>query len=346
MRRISLPLLPILVLVFLVHSPGTQGQEALTELVSRIPARETGDGNRFSLTDVQYALRARLDWNALLQRVRVINEESAFSFTLVVGSSLGSCGSQLVEWPQAPTIRNGQIFVSEGLLRVVFQSFPDFRLEGQSEETLETPPVANMEEMALEEPPELYNEETPKDLKKVMAVFMTSKAEVGNGTGTANTASQTLSSRLSEKVEQQGLTLNTLIWSPENEDATYQNGDALVAFQVISASPTPPSSFLYYDSPSLPNPSRGNSLVEWDRVSPQQKVLSRSLAEAFQRNFSEVFGSNRTIGVRGAPIQFLQGRRVPSIQINLGISSASEEAEIEKMVEVVNRSLSQLKSEG
>ncbi len=345
MKRIPIYFLLLATFGGVIRLESGHCQGAAEELLSRIPARNSGDNNRYSLTDIQFALRARLDWNALLRRARVINEESGLTFTLVVGSSLGSCGTELVEWPHAPTIRSGQIFVSEGLLKRVFEIYPDFRMEGQEEEPLDSPPIAALEEMALEEPPELYSEETPKKLANILAVFIPSDQVIVDGTSAKKSVAERLEGKVSQNASIEGITLDTEILDSGDIENTYQKGDALVAFRVTSSSPTTPSAFFYYDSPSLPNQNREQGLVEWDRVTPRQRGGSRSLAEVFHRNFSEIFGSGRAIGVRGAPIQLLQGRRIPSIQVNLGISSASEESEIDQMIEVIGRSLSQLNSE-
>ena len=340
--------LPVaLLLAGLVLASWAQAQPALEELLSRIPARETSDRNRYSMTDVQYALRARLDWNALLQRSRIVHEESGLSFTLVVGSSIGSCASKLVEWPEPPTMRGGEIFVSEGLLKVVFENFPDFKLEGQAEEPLEMPPVSDLDEMALEEPPQLYSEESPKALKNIVAVFLSGDPQVGEGTETANSPAKQLMDKVTAGVTGEGVSLETKLLALGNADSLGQSGDAMIAVRIESASPTPSSAFLYYEYQSLPSQSRGNALVEWDRVPAQVRGASRSMAETFNREFAEVFGSSRTYGVRGAPIELLQGLRVPSIQINLGVPSGGGlGADLEKMVEVFKRSLTQLKSEG
>lgn len=326
------------------------GQSALQDLLSRIPQREAGDNNRYSLTDVQYALRARLDWNALLRRAKIVEEESGLSFTLVVGSPLGSCGAELVEWPHAPTMRNGQIYISEGLLSVVFNAYPDFRFPGSEgeEEELDLPPIAELEEMALEEPPSLYTEETPKSLKKVTALFLASPSSVAPATVSEQSAdpAAALQQKIQEAVQEGGLSLETQVVNSGEGEAFEGSGDALLSFRIITGTPAPASSFFYYDAPALPSQARGHGLVEWDRMTPQQRGASRVMAESIHRNFTEQFGPDRSAGVRGGPIGILQGQRIPSVQVNFGVSAASQELEFEKLAEVVRNSLSQIKEEG
>lgn len=350
MRLNSFLLFLLVVAATSLASFPAHGQSALQDLLSRIPQREAGDNNRYSLTDVQYALRARLDWNALLRRAKIVEEESGLSFTLVVGSPLGSCSGTLVEWPQAPTMRNGQIYVSEGLLSVVFNAYPDFRFPGSEgqEEELDLPPIATLEEMALEEPPSLYTEEAPKSLKKVAALFLTSGSAVSASTGDEQSAdpARALQKQIEEAVQQGGLSLETQVLNQGESETFDGSGDALLSFRIITGTPAPASSFFYYDAPSLPSQARGHGLVEWDRTTPQQRGASRVMAESIHRNFTEQFGPDRSAGVRGGPISILQGQRIPSVQVNFGVSPASQEMEFKKLAEVVRNSLSQIKEEG
>ncbi|MBV6480593.1 MAG: hypothetical protein DIKNOCCD_00300 [bacterium] len=325
----------------LVPVPPCSAQKALDSLLEKvIPEEQAGDLNVYSLTDIQAVLGASLSWNALLRRAVLIEPEGGLSFSLVVGSPLGRCGPDIVEWPQAPILRNGEVYVSRGLLETVFSRYPNYKLPGQEEEPPAEPPLAEQgSEGEPEEPPPSSSGDL--QIKSVMAILLPSQNAIASATGQSASPTARLVEELRRILEGNGIKLKSVSWNPKTPEKTYMDTDTLLAFRIESASPVMKSSFCYYDAPS-PG-AKGSELVEWNRVSQNYKRDSRAIADLMCRNFVSTFGDNRSIGLRGGPYQVLQGREAPGVLINLGISPSQSDEEIKKTAEIIGSSLAQIR---
>lgn len=316
-------------------------QGALQNLLDKvIPDEQAGDLNVYALTDIQAVLGASLSWNALLRRAVLVESEGGLSFSMVIGSPLGRCGSEIVEWPQVPTLRTGEVYVSRGLLETVFNRFPDYKLPGQELEEPAEPPVADQDtEEVPEEPPPASSGDL--QIKNIMTILLPSKQAVASGTGQSASPTARLIEELRRILDSNGIKLKSVSWNPKDPEKTYMGTDTLLAFRIESATPVMKSSFCYYDAPSPGR--RGNELVEWNSGSQNYKRDSRAIADLMYRNFVNAFGESRSIGLRGGPYEVLQGREAPGILINLGISPSNSEEEIKKTAEVIGASLAQIR---
>lgn len=318
------------------------GAGALEALLARIPAdSRADDANLYSLTDVQAALGADLKWNALLRRAVLVDSKGELNASLIVGSNLGRCGSDLVEWPDPPSFRRGEIYVSRALLEMVFSRYPDYQLPDQPELTV-SPTPADTEGVAGGEPEEPPAPPEAGDLKIRTLLALTLPVA---GLPQGATSIETLLAELARALEETGIRITSAPWNPDSPDQSYQEADVMIAFQVRVGTPAPRSSFFFYDSAPSPGGSDEAGLVEWRQVSQTYKRDSRTIAELLYRNFSGAFGSARATGLRGGPLQVLQGRKLPSVLIQFGLSGGDIMGEIKKMAEVVGSSLTQIRKE-
>lgn len=334
----------LILVTLLVASGPLLAQSALESVLQKVHADErAGDENVYSLTEIQAVLGASLSWNALLRRGVLMEPESGLTFSLVVESPLGRVGNEIVEWPDAPTQRRGEVYVSRGLLESVFSRYPEYKLPGQEEEEPEPTPEgeASTEEVPEEPPP--AGMEGDKPIQNVLAVLLPSKAEISGGTGARTHPGELLIDELRKVLESNGIKLVTATWNPKNPEKTYVEADTLVALRVESASPPLRASFCYYDAPGATDQGKGVKLYEWSRVSLNHKRDNRAIADLMYRNYVGVFGEKRSIGLRSAPIDILQGRETPAVMLTIGLSPAHVKDEAKKAAEVIGQSLAQLR---
>ncbi|MCG3199241.1 MAG: hypothetical protein GHCLOJNM_03751 [bacterium] len=318
------------------------GAGALEGLLVRVPAdNRADDSNIYSLTDIQTALGADLKWNALLRRAVLIDSRGGVNVSLIVGSNLGRCGSDLVEWPEPPSFRRGEIYVSRALLETVFSHYPDYQLPDQPEETASPTPFESGEiaEGEPEEPP-APPEAGELNLRTLLVVTLPA-----SGLPEGATAVESLLSEWTKTLKENGIRVVSASWNPASPDSSYLEADAMIAIQLRVGDPPPRSSFFFYDSSPSPGGRDEASLVEWSRVSQSYKRDSRAIAELLYRNFVSAFGSARATGLRGGPLQVLQGRKLPSVLVQFGVSVEDLTKEIKKMTEVVGASLAQVRKE-
>ena len=337
-------LLPIALLIG-ISSQGVFAQTALEALLEKIPSVETGDSNRYCLTDIQFALDAGLSWNPLLRRAVLREESGGLSFTLIVGSQLGRVGPHLVEWPVAPALHDGQIYVSEELLATIFRAYPDYRFPGQVEESpTPTPTIVPLEDLAPpEEPPAFFEEDSTAGVKTLVATFYPPRGAIVSASGSLSSATAVFAEELRSALSAENLNLKT--WSSDpnsNKDHMLSRGDVLIAFKISCASPTPKTSFFTHESLAAQTGSKQLDLVEWGTSGSRQKDNSREIAEILSRHYAREFGESRSIGLRNSPVDILQGRREPAVLVNLGISDAEPEAELRKAAKVVAQTLVEL----
>jgi hypothetical protein len=344
-RRSCLTGKPFLLFIFLFATPcPLMAQTALETLLQKVPADEqAGDRNVYSLTDIQAVLGASLSWNALLRRGILIEPESGLTFALVVESPLGRVGAEIVEWPEAPTQRRGEVYVSRGLLEVVFQRYPNFKLPGQEEMTPEPTPEEGMptEEIPEEPPPAGMGGDKP--IQNVLAILLPSRAVIAAGTGSSASPTALLVGELRKVLDTHGIKVTTVTWNPKSPEKSYVEADTLVALRVEAASPPLRTSFCYYDAPGSTPEGKGTKLYEWSRVSLNHKRDNRAIADLMYRNFVGVFGEKRSIGLRSAPIDILQGREIPAVLLTIGLAPAHIKDEAVKAAEVIGQSLAQLR---
>jgi hypothetical protein len=336
----------VMALIFLQSARAWAGPEATLEaLLSRIPAEtDAEDSNFYALTDVQAAMELEPRWHPLLRRAVQSDPKSGLSFALVVGSRLGRCGAELVEWPEAPTLRRGQIYVSKGLLQTVLKHYPDYRLPGQEVEIPTPTPAAEASMDEIPEEPPAPTRDSAFQIKTLLAITLPASSSVGSGTPAASNPSRLFIAELGKILKENGIQLRSQVWDPKSPEKSYDSGsDAMVAFRIEAASPPAKASFLYYDAGSVAGDAKRYSLVEWSRVSRNRQQESRAIADLFFRNFVGAFGEKRAAGLRSGPINLLQGRNVPAVFVNLGVSPASAEEEIKKTAEVIGSSLAQIR---
>lgn len=325
---------------------GVQAQPALDALLDRIPAADTGDSNRYSLTDVQYALGLDLDWNPLLRRAQLRDSAGAPVLTLLAGSEIGHVGGEWLRWSEAPRMNNGQLYVSREILESLFSKFPDLRPQGWEES--ETP-AESIEEFPGEEPSsESGSPAFPGDrqieIRKLLVLYYPVAEYVVSASSQTRGASEVLTETLNQALTEKGIEVTSLPANAPESAISAVRADALVAFWIESGTPVSPGAFFIYDSPGgSPSPA---ALTEWGRVDRAQQVASSRLAQKLLDRFLEVFGESRILGLRKGPVASLQGRSVPSVMLFLGVDSSRAEAEIRLLVETLTEVLSAEEMEG
>lgn len=323
-----------------------QAQPALDALLEQIPAADTGDSNRYSLTDVQYALGLDLDWNPLLRRAQLRNSEGSAVLTLLAGSEIGHVGGEWVRWPAAPRMNNGQLYVSKEILESLFSKYPDLRPQGWEEP--ETAPES-IEEFPGEEPP--ADPDAPAfpgggraEIRKVLVLYHPVAGYVASASAQTRGATEVLIQALNQSLSEKGIGMTSLPVSADESAIAAAQADALIAFWIESGTPVSPGVFFLYDSPGgSTNPS---VLTEWGRVDPAQQAASSRLAQRLSDRFLETFGENRILGLRKGPLKPLQGRLAPSVLLYMGIDASRAEAEIQMLSEAVSEALAAEEEEG
>jgi len=334
----------LILICLLTNQTPLPAQGVLDTLLEKVPIDETaGDRNIYSLTDIQAVLGASLSWNALLRRAILKEPESGLTFALVVESPLGRVGTEIVEWPDAPTQRRGEVYVSRGLLEAVFKRYPNYQLPGQEVEEPEPTPEEGASSGAVPEEPPPSEMGGDKPIQNVLAILLPSKSVIAEGTGEKTTPAGIMAGELRKVLDANGIKLTSVNWDPKTPEKSYVEADALVALRVEAASPPLRSSFCYYDAPGLSTEVKGTRLYEWSRVSLNHKRDSRAIADLMYRNYVGVFGEKRSIGLRSAPIDVLQGREVPGVLLTIGLDPGHVKEEARKAAEVIGQSLAQLR---
>jgi hypothetical protein len=299
-------------------------QSTLEALLAEIPSLDTGTPNKYCITDVQYAMDADLSWNPLLKRAVLKEDKSGVSITLIVGSKFGRVGGKLVEWPEEPALHDGQIYVSEGVLALVFQTYPDFRLPSQqTADPTPTPTVGPVGDVAPpEEPPSVPGAAQNLKIKSVGVLFLPVHGEVPAASPAVGNATERLLMEVNASLTQAGISVHPARWNPRDQRLVEnQPSDALVAFQVEFASPTAATCFFTFDAASLPDAGRTTGLYEWGKVDPEQQRASREVATALSQGYSELVGEDRAIGIRSGPHALLRGRQKPAVLVCLGVDT-------------------------
>jgi len=173
--------------------------------------------------------------------------------------------------------------------------------------------------------------------------LLPSRAAITAGTGDNASPTELLAEELRKVLDANGIKLTTVKWNPTSPETSYVDSDTLVALRVEAASPPLRASFCYYDAPGTTPEGRGPKLYEWSHVSLNHKRDSRAIADLMYRNYVGVFGEKRSIGLRSAPIDILQGREVPGVLLTIGLDPAHVKDEAKRAAEVIGQSLAQLR---
>lgn len=320
---------------------GAQNDQA--QFIDQLPPAMGMPTGFYALNDVLFSLDAHLSWNALLQKGMVqTDQQRGVNFSFLVGSRKGISNGRLVDWPDPPVMRAGEVFLSRAFLDLALREYenPNVRRltpindeqptsEWQTDEELLEPP---------EEPPWL-TETTSTRINTLLFLACVNGDVIETETGDHQLTLR-LGELLAGEIKSQGIELVRQTWpSAEAADSSLKV-DAVLACQVFTKLNPNRTGFFYYDSGRTTVERQRSPLVEWSRASQVRQADSIRLAEKMLQAYQQEIGAEtRTVGIRCGPMAVLQGHQVPAVLLSLEVASSSPEWELKQTAQSLGLSL-------
>jgi N-acetylmuramoyl-L-alanine amidase len=252
----------------------------------------------------------------------------------------------VVEWPDAPSLRNGEIFISRGVLRVILEKFPDFALPDAlpvptlAEGIASASGVVDTSGEGPEQPPGLeVSWDGSTSIKRIVLVLVPGSGLIANSTPTVTPQLELFAEEFKTVMSERKITANQILWNPAKPGGTNRGADLLLAVEIRSASPVPTTAFLFYEAGTAGGDSGSGGLIDWNQANKSYQKESRTFAEKLTTSYQGVYGKEKTLGVRGGPFRVLQGRMLPAVLVSLGVPQGKSDEDIRQSARLIAASL-------